>query len=70
MKCKVKLEKITHTVNGYELTYAPVTSGSAENEAFFKWTPYGQIHLGTINENIVRDLEPGKQYYVEFTEAL
>lgn len=65
MKCKVRLDKITRTATGYELTYAPVTYGE-----FFKYTPYGQIHLGTINENVVRDLEPGKEYYVEFTEAI
>ena len=70
MKCKVRLDKITRTANGYELTYAPVTSGSPENAQYFKYTPYGQIHLGTINENVVRDLEPGKEYYVEFTEAI
>jgi hypothetical protein len=70
MKCKVRLDKITRTASGYELTYLPVTSGSQENQTFFKYTPYGQIHLGTINENVVRDLERGKDYYVVFTEAM
>jgi len=70
MKCKVKLVKITRNESGYELTYEPVTTGSAENEKFFKYTPYGSITLGTINEKVVRDLEPGKEYYVEFTEAM
>jgi hypothetical protein len=47
----------------------PVTSGSAENEQFYKWTPGGQIRLSTVNEAALAEFEVGKEYYVDFTLA-
>lgn len=70
MRCKVKLETITRNASGYEVTYVPVTTGSPENQAFFKYTPYGSIKLGIVNDKVVAGLEPGKEYYIEFTEAM
>lgn len=44
----------------------PVVSGSEENKKFFEATPSGSIEIGQFNEE---SFVPGKQYYVEFTEA-
>jgi hypothetical protein len=65
MRCKVKLVKIIKMENGHELEYRPVTSGD-----FFKFTPYGEIKLGIVNDAVVAGLEPGKEYYIDFTEAM
>lgn len=70
MRCKVKLVSITKNEGGYELVYQPVTYGSPENQTFFKHTPYGEIKLGTVNENVVKGLEPGQEYYVDFMGAM
>lgn len=69
MRCKVRLESVTKTMNGCEVILRPVTSGSQENQTFFKYTPYGEIKLGTINEAIVDKMTVGKEYYADFVEA-
>ncbi len=51
---------------GFAIKARPVTNGSKENEQFFKWTPGGEISLGTVNENAAAALEVGKEYYVDF----
>jgi hypothetical protein len=70
MRCKVRLTKLTKLEVGYELTYSPVSGGSPENDKFFKYTPYGEIKLGTVNDEVAKDLVPGRTYYVDFTEAM
>lgn len=46
-----------------------VSDGSEENKKFFRWTPNGQINIGILNPEAWRQLELGKSYYVDFTEA-
>lgn len=47
----------------------PVSSGSEENKSFFKYTPCGEIVLGTTNADAADKFELGKEYYVDFTPA-
>jgi hypothetical protein len=47
----------------------PVTSGSAENESFYKWTPGGSISLSTVNVAAAQQFVVGQEYYVDFTPA-
>lgn len=51
-------------------TFAPVYSNdpNAENKAFWDATPSGTIELLITNEK-AWTFEPGKEYYVDFTEA-
>jgi len=49
-----------------EVTLNPITGGSPENDKFFKWTPYGEIKIGTINPDV--KFVPGKNYFVDFIE--
>lgn len=53
-----------------QIKLKPVTSGSPENEAFFKATPGGSIDLNIVNEEAAKQLEVGKTYYVDFTQAV
>lgn len=46
-----------------------VYDGSPENKEFFKWTPSGQISLGVLNPEAWKQLELGKEYYVDFSPA-
>ena len=48
VRAKFKCIELTQTENGEKIKLIPVTSGSKENESFFKWTPYGSIEIGTI----------------------
>jgi hypothetical protein len=47
----------------------PVTSGSEENKSFFAATPSGQIELGIVNADAVKEFDLGAEMYVEFTPA-
>ena len=54
---------------GASIILNPVMSGSKENESFYNYSPWGQIELGTVNVEAVKQFEVGKEYYVDFTEA-
>lgn len=66
--CKFKCESVTHNVNGGQVKLTPVTSGSEENETFFKWTPFGEFTMGTINQGSMGLFVPGKEYYITISE--
>ena len=40
-----------------------------ENAKFWKYTPVGEIRLGTINADAAKEFELGKEYYIDFTVA-
>jgi hypothetical protein len=67
VRAKFIVQEVAQTVQGGKLKLMPVTGGSPENEQFFKWTPYGQIEIGTINPEAIKQFEPGKEFYVDFT---
>lgn len=69
IRCKVECECVTMFKDGSEVTFKHVTSGSPENESFFRWTPYGEIKLGLVNKDTAEQFKPGKQYYLDFTPA-
>lgn len=46
----------------------PVTTGSKENEAFWKWTPSGKLEMG-IKAESAKYFEVGKEYYLDFAPA-
>lgn len=58
---------MTHDKVGGSIKLTPVTGGSPENEKFFKWTPWGEITIGTISPEAIKQFVPGKQFYVDFT---
>ncbi len=68
-RAKFKCDEVSQTVNGGKIILSPVTSGSPENEEFFRWTPYGKIEIGTINPKAIKQFIPGKDYYVDFTKC-
>lgn len=68
VRAKFKVQSVTESEGGLKTAnLAPVTSGSPENEKFFKWTPGGQIQLGTINPAAAEQFTPGRQFYVDLT---
>lgn len=70
VRAKFKVQSVTESEGGLKTAnLSPVTSGSPENERFFKWTPGGQIQLGTINPDAAAQFVPGRQFYVDFTPA-
>lgn len=51
-----------------QLLFQAVTSGSPENEAFFKWTPNGKLEM-SVKPEVAEQFELGKAYYLDFTLA-
>jgi hypothetical protein len=69
VRAKFKVEAVTNTQGGNEIKLMPVIGGSTENEQFFKFTPYGEIRIGTVNAEAAAQFTPGAEFYVDFTKA-
>ena len=69
VRAKFEVQSVTNSKSGATIALSPVTCGSPENESFFKYTPCGEIKIGTINPDAATQFAPGKQFYVDFTEA-
>lgn len=50
----------------YEYELLAVTGKSEENDSFFASTPSGSLKIAVVRDNV---FEPGKEYYLDFTEA-
>lgn len=72
-RCKFKCDSVSkqkhwdkekgflHTVK-----MSPVMSGSEENKEFWAASPSGSFELGCIHADL---FEPGKEYYIDISEA-
>jgi len=70
VRAKFRVVEISQiSADGMKLRLTAVTSGSPENEEFFKYTPSGSIDIGTVNAEAAKEFEFGKEFYVDFTEA-
>lgn len=70
VRAKFKCMSVTESEGGLKsASLQPVTGGSPENANFFKWTPSGQIQLGTINPEAAKLFVPGREFFVDFTPA-
>lgn len=71
VRAKFKVHSIVEYEGGNkEVKLHAVASGSEENKEFFKWTPSAQISLSTLNPAAAQQFAPGKEFYVDFIEAL
>ncbi len=70
IRAKFKVESVKlNGADGGTVKLTPVMSGSPENESFFKFTPWGSIEIGTINEAAIAQFEQGVEFYVDFIRA-
>lgn len=69
VRCKFKVENVEPNGDEFNITMRAVTSGSPENEEFFRWTPAGQLTFYTVNKAAAAQLELGKDYYLDITPA-
>jgi hypothetical protein len=71
MKTRAKFKCVEKAKNQYheKISLEPVTSGSPENDEFYKTTPSGVIHIQTCNPYAANLFEVGKSYFVDFTPA-
>lgn len=66
-KCTEKTYRADDTQN---IKMSPVIGESPENKSFYKWTPSGSIELLCLNPNASDKFVVGKEYYIDFTEAV
>jgi hypothetical protein len=67
IRAKFKVDEVANRVEGGRVRLSAVTSGSKENQEFFKWTPSGTMDMGTINAEAIKQFVPGKEFYIDFT---
>ena len=70
VRAKFKVYSVTKRQDAWDVNLQAVSSGSKENESFWRWTPAGEIRLSTINPGAVEQFEPGAEFYIDFTKAL
>jgi len=54
---------------GREVVLRAVTSGSPENELFWRYTPAGELRFSTEVERALRFFEPGAEYVIDIKRA-
>lgn len=65
-----RVAKVNNSGFGYcEIELQPVTGDTPENKSFFRATPGGNIKLSIVAEATAAQFEPGKFYFVDFTET-
>lgn len=69
VRCKFVCESVRYTSEGADIAMKPVTSGSPENDSFYKRTPSGKLYLFTVNKGTANQFIPGKEYYLDITLA-
>ena len=70
MRCKVVCSAKIPSDEGVYLKFYPVYTGSDENKEFFKYTPGGVVNFNIVNQATADRFEVGKEYYVDFSEAV
>ncbi len=65
--CKFRCNEVRLTAEGSAVTMTPVTSGSAENEKFFRFTPQGKLEMSVINPEV--KFTPGADYYLTISDG-
>ena len=69
VRAKFKCDFVQKFEDTAIVSLLPVTNGSEENKKFYKWTPGGSIGLNVVSHETANRFVPGKEYYVDFTEA-
>ena len=67
---KFKVVTNKPTADGSEIVAYPVTSGSKENDSFFKYTPAGGLTLSIVQEQTALQFVEGAEFYVHMTDQL
>jgi hypothetical protein len=67
MSVRAKFKVVEVTEESVKLV--PVTSGSKENDTFFKYTPDGQISMRILNPPALSQFEEDAEFYVDFNRV-
>lgn len=70
IRAKMVCTTVSKDTQNESVTLFPVTSGSDENKQWSKWTPGGQLQLTISNPDAQGKFTPGKEYFVDVSEAV
>ncbi len=69
IRAKMKVIEVNRNIDGGEVKLSPVTSGSKENDEFYKYTPGGRLVLMIINKSTTDLFNPGDEFFVDLTKC-
>lgn len=75
MRAKMQVQKVERFPQSDRVSMICVAAktypedGSDEDNTFAKFSPSGELSLTIANPALIGVIEPGKKFYVDFTEA-
>jgi len=69
LRAKFRCDSRTEYMNNASVLLVPVVDGSLENKDFFEATPGGELRMDIVSLDAAKQLKPGKEYYIDLTEA-
>lgn len=71
MRAKMVLNRVDRGQGVDQLTFSAVYGGenNKEDNSFSEATPSAELKMSVTNKSLLGQFEPGKKYYVDFTEA-
>ena len=69
MRAKFRVESVTDFGDQKEVKLQAVMCGSQENQDFHSYTPRGALQMVIDKSGAMDYFTPGKEYYLDFTEA-
>jgi hypothetical protein len=69
MRAKFHVDSVTHFQHGRGVKLSAVHDGSPENNEFALASPSGSLEMHINNPAAVDFLQPGSNYYLDFTLA-
>lgn len=72
VRCKFQCTSVSESTSSqpggfnYTAKFCVQADGSEETKNFFRYTPYGNLEIGTYKAD---HFHPGKFYYLDITEA-
>lgn len=67
-RAKFVVTEKTELKDGYKVKLNTVYTGSDEDKAFWKFTPFGEITMGLVMPETAAQFKVGSSYYVDFAE--
>lgn len=70
VRCKFRCFQNSMVREGeYDIRLHAVYEGEGENKKYWKYTPSGVLEFQCTNEEASKQFEPGKEYYIDISEA-
>jgi hypothetical protein len=69
VRAKFFVQERTETASGQDRVVLGAVCRGEDNKEWSKYTPSGQITMTIKNDLATSQFDPGKEFYVDFTEA-